>query len=78
MAGPIHKTNIDSSNEAYLLLTVDGQKYSVRWADCSDALFSASALQREIVEVSPSGYGLHWPLLDEDLAVDPLLELTEK
>ena len=22
---------------------------------------------------SPSGYGIHWPLIDEDLAVGPLL-----
>jgi len=26
-----------------------------------------------IQEISPSGYGIHWPLLDEDLSVDGLL-----
>ena len=24
-------------------------------------------------DFSPSGYGIHWPLLDEDLAVGPLV-----
>jgi hypothetical protein len=29
------------------------------------------------MEVSPSGYGLHWPLIDEDLAITPLLKKAE-
>lgn len=29
------------------------------------------------LEVSPSGYGIHWPELDEDLAVTPLLRHAE-
>ncbi|OYZ50723.1 MAG: hypothetical protein B7Y15_08625 [Bacteroidetes bacterium 24-39-8] len=24
--------------------------------------------------ISPSGYGIHWPLIDEDLAVDAILK----
>jgi hypothetical protein len=35
-------------------------------------------LEREYVEVSPSGYGLHWPLIDEDLAVTPLLKQAQE
>ena len=27
---------------------------------------------RERIEVSPSGYGLHWPEVDEDLSIDGL------
>ncbi|HZQ09456.1 MAG TPA: DUF2442 domain-containing protein [Anaerolineae bacterium] len=27
--------------------------------------------------MSPSGYGLHWRDLDEDLAINPLLEIAE-
>jgi hypothetical protein len=26
--------------------------------------------------VSPSGYGVHWPLLDEDIAIDGLLGIV--
>jgi hypothetical protein len=27
--------------------------------------------------MSPSGYGIHWPLLDEDLAIGPLLQSVD-
>ncbi|MBZ5586599.1 MAG: DUF2442 domain-containing protein [Acidobacteriia bacterium] len=30
-------------------------------------------LERSRMELSPSGYGIHWQLIDEDLAVAPLL-----
>ena len=58
----------------HLHLTVDGQKYRVSWADCSETLVKASPSQRRRIEVSPSGYGLSWPELDEDLALTPLLK----
>ncbi|WP_165360805.1 DUF2442 domain-containing protein [Candidatus Chloroploca sp. Khr17] len=28
--------------------------------------------------VSPSGYGIHWPEVDEDLALTPLLQDAER
>jgi hypothetical protein len=31
-------------------------------------------MERSRAELSPSGYGINWPLLDEDLAVGPLLQ----
>lgn len=74
----IHKVTADASDKAYLVLNVDGQEYRILWENCSSILSSASPSQRENVEVAPSGYGLHWPLLDEDLAVKPLLKLAEK
>jgi hypothetical protein len=36
-------------------------------------LSRASEQQLAQFEVSPSGYGIHWPLLDEDISVDGLL-----
>jgi hypothetical protein len=27
-------------------------------------------------EVSPSGYGIHWPRLDEDISIDGLLGIV--
>jgi len=32
-------------------------------------LASANLKQLKKYEISPSGYGIHWPLLDEDLSV---------
>jgi len=27
-------------------------------------------------EISPSGYGIYWPLIDEDLSIDGLLGIV--
>ena len=37
--------------------------------DISERLASAKAFECEECEVSPSGYGIRWPLVDEDLSV---------
>ncbi len=63
---------------SYLYLNVDKQPYRIRWVDCSPKLTKANQTEREYVEVSPSGYGLHWPLIDEDLAVTPLLKQAKE
>jgi hypothetical protein len=59
-----------------MVLTIDGQKQRFDLKQFSPALQSASPEQRNTYEVSPSGYGIHWPLLDEDLSVDGLLGIT--
>lgn len=61
------------TDKTHLYLTVDGRSYRIRWADCSPNLFAASDWQRQRIDVSPSGYGIHWPEIDEDLAIAPLL-----
>lgn len=56
-----------------LLIVIDGKRYSFALADVSPRLLAASSAERERYEISPSGYGIHWPLLDEDLSIDGLL-----
>ena len=58
-----------------LILQVDGQEYAFQFAAISKKLAKASAIEREKYEISPSGYGIHWPLIDEDLSIDGLLGL---
>nr|WP_253276482.1 DUF2442 domain-containing protein [Synechococcus sp. PCC 6312] len=29
-------------------------------------------------QVSPAGYGIHWPLIDEDLSINGLLRIAQK
>lgn len=64
-------------DRTHLHLTVDGRSYRIRWADCSPRLLAASDWQRQRFDVSPSGYGIHWPEIDEDLAIAPLLLQAE-
>ncbi len=63
--------NFDNEN---IYLEVDGIKVKAPLEKVSQKLLNASDVQRMIFKISPSGYGIHWPLIDEDLAVDPLLK----
>lgn len=73
----IHEVEILKTDETFLYLMVDGQSYRLRWGDGSPKLAQANQTERAYLEVSPSGYGIHWPLIDEDLAITPLLKQAE-
>lgn len=57
----------------YMLLTIDGDEKRFRTKEISLALERASQDERNVYEISPSGYGIHWPLIDEDISIDGLL-----
>ena len=54
-------------------LEVDGKKYDIDNVKHSKRLDKATQKQREKLEISPSGYGIHWPEIDEDLSIDGLI-----
>ena len=56
-----------------LTMVVDGRQYRFDLAKASRRLARATQGQRDNFELSPSGYGIHWPELDEDLSIDGLL-----
>jgi len=56
-----------------LVLKIDGKERAYNLKVISTALLGASDIERITFEISPSGYGIHWPLIDEDLSVDGLL-----
>ena len=59
-----------------MVLRVDGQVYRLPLAIASPRLADATAAARNHYRVSPSGYGIHWPELDEDLSIDGLIRLA--
>ena len=69
----VHDVQIVSFSGALMRLNVDGKTYEINLVDKSDRLARALQEQRENVEVSPTGYGLHWPEVDEDLSIDGLI-----
>jgi hypothetical protein len=69
---PILAKKIEATPEA-LIVTVESGAVAIPWEKCSQRLAQASLAERVRAELSPSGYGIHWPLIDEDLAVGPLL-----
>ena len=56
-----------------LLLLINGEERSFPLHKISSLLENASDEERNTFEISPSGYGIHWPLLDEDISIDGLL-----
>ena len=59
-----------------LILTIDGAEREYAFKDIPSALANASETNRTNCEISPSGYGIHWTLLDEDLSIDGLLGIA--
>jgi hypothetical protein len=40
----------------------------------SPKLFKANKMERELYKISPSGYGIHWPLIDENISIEAILK----
>ena len=56
-----------------LILVFDDRQVSIPWERCSRRLAEATIEQRLKAELSPGGYGIHWPEIDEDLSINGLL-----
>ncbi|VGO17974.1 DUF2442 domain-containing protein [Pontiella sulfatireligans] len=69
----IHEIETKGLNERILELVIDGHSYSIDLAKESKKLAQATQAQLEDFTISPSGYGIHWPQVDEDLAIDPII-----
>ncbi|MHC1707853.1 MAG: DUF2442 domain-containing protein [Bacteroidales bacterium] len=61
-----------------LVIILDDHSYTFNLKDISERLLQASEAERNDFIISPSGYGIHWPLLDEDLSIPGLLNLKRK
>lgn len=55
---------------------IDGKVHSFELSAVSKKLARATISDRMKFEVSPSGYGIHWLALDEDLSIDGLLGIV--
>jgi hypothetical protein len=69
---PITATAIETGLDA-LTVVLGDRRLRIPWERCSKRLASATDLERSTAELSPGGYGIHWPLLDEDLSVPGLV-----
>ncbi|HZV70865.1 MAG TPA: DUF2442 domain-containing protein [Saprospiraceae bacterium] len=60
--------------EGELMIVRTGeQTYKWNIKEISKRLSNASDSERNNFQISPSGYGIHWPLIDEDLSLNGLL-----
>lgn len=72
----LHNVEVIHTDEYALYIKLDHQVYRIAWEKCSPKLACATQAERALIHVSPSGYGLHWPLIDEDLAIHPLRKVA--
>lgn len=60
----------------FIFIKVDDSVLKVRISDASNKLAKASEIDKNDFTISPSGYGIHWRRLDEDLSINGLLKLV--
>jgi hypothetical protein len=73
-----HNVEEVSFSKDKMSLKIDGKEYSFILAEISKRLSNAGREERENYEISPAGYGIHWPAIDEDLSIDGLIKSTQK
>ncbi|MGZ8451679.1 MAG: DUF2442 domain-containing protein [Candidatus Binatia bacterium] len=61
----------------HLLMRVDRKDYRIDVRPYSKKLAAADERTKMNFEISPSGYGIHWPDLDEDLSIDGMIKTTK-
>ena len=65
------------ATDCELVILLSDREVRVPWTRCSPRLAKATAEQRIHTELSPGGYGVHWPLIDEDLSIGGLVHAAE-
>ena len=71
---PILATAANPTLAGLIVVTASGS-VAIPWEKCSERLARASQAEWNHAVLSPSGYGIHWPLIDADIAVGPLLRV---
>ncbi len=64
--------------ETQLFLKIDGEQHSFKLSETSSKLYNATQQERNAFEICASGYGIHWPLLDEDLSIDGIMGIKHE
>ena len=73
-----HKIEKVTIEKGILNLSVDGRSLQFKLENVSGVLANSKEEEQQAFEVSPSGYGIHWPLIDEDISIDGLLGIEHK
>jgi hypothetical protein len=70
----IHNIEKVSFEANLMILQIDGKALILSLDKLSPKLFAANKIERELYKISPSGYGIHWPLIDEDISIEAILK----
>jgi len=72
-----HNINNINFNGNYLIMEIDSKNYLFDISSISESLTKATIQEKKFFNISPSGYGIHWPAIDEDLSIEGLLSLKK-
>ncbi|MEP6795442.1 MAG: DUF2442 domain-containing protein [Saprospiraceae bacterium] len=70
----IHTIQSISFEGDEMIIVVDDRSLKIKLSEVSGKLARANMEERNKYNISPSGYGIHWPGLDEDLSINGFLE----
>lgn len=69
----VNKIDMIRFHQDFIILCIDGKELTIPLEKLSQRLASATDVERAFYKISPSGYGIHWPLIDEDLSIGGIL-----
>ena len=61
----------------FFIITIDDLQIKLPLTEVSDRLAKATSKERADYRISPSGYGIHWNMLNEDLSINGLLKAAK-
>ncbi len=73
----LHKIQFISFQTDKMIVEIDNQKYLIDLKNVSRRLLNATDAERSNFEITHSNYGIHWPLIDEDLSIHNLIKSSE-
>ena len=69
----IHKIEKITFVSNSMIINIDGNDLKIPLEKLSSKLKIATYIERAMYKISPSGYGIHWPLIDEDLSIEGII-----
>ena len=61
----------------FLIITINNEILKFKLTNVSEKIAKASEIERNDFKITPSGYGIHWRLIDEDLSINGLLKVAK-
>ena len=69
----LHNISEVNFENDFIVIKVDGHIYKYKLAELSQKLALATDEEKREYQISPSGYGIHWPKIDEDISIEGLI-----
>ena len=69
-----HEVSNIRFEENLIIMTVDGAEYRIDLREHSPQLAARDERTKMNFRISPAGYGLHWPEIDEDLSIEAMIK----